>query len=172
MPQLDIATYLPQLFWLAVTFIALYLVMAWVGLPRVGGVLLQRHSRIEGDLEKAAQMRAEAEAVIAAYERALAEARAEAQQTLKETTERLNAEAAARLRKAAQALHAETAAAERRIAEARAAALGNIRSVSGEGAQAAAPKPAGVDIVAAGAAPAGDPVLRGRGQCSSCCPIP
>src|SRR5258708_14563115 len=103
MPQLDIATYLPQLFWLAVTFIALYLVMAWVGLPRVGGVLLQRRSRIEGDLEKAAQMRAEAEAVIAAYERALAEARAEAQQTLKETTERLNAEARPRLRQAARA---------------------------------------------------------------------
>src|SRR5258708_30825054 len=119
MPQLDIATYLPQLFWLAVTFIALYLLMAWVGLPRVGGVLLQRRNRIEGDLEKAAQMRAEAEAAIAAYERALAEARAEAQQTLKETTERLNAEAAERPRHAAGALNAETPAAERRLAQAR-----------------------------------------------------
>src|SRR5258708_12924664 len=82
MPQLDIATYLPQLFWLAVTFIALYLVMAWVGLPRVGGVLLQRHSRIEGDLEKAAQMRAEAEPGIAPPARALAAARPEAPRPL------------------------------------------------------------------------------------------
>ncbi len=163
MPQLDMATYLPQIFWLAVTFIALYLVMSWVGLPRVGGVLLQRRNRIEGDLEKAAQMRAEAEAVIAAYERALAEARADAQHTLKETTERLNAEAAARLRKAAEALNAETAAAERRIAEARAAALGNIRSVSVEVARAAAAKLAGIDVDANSTAAAVDAVLRERG---------
>jgi F-type H+-transporting ATPase subunit b len=163
MPQLDIATYLPQIFWLAVTFIALYVMMSWIGLPRVGGVIMLRRKRIEDDLEKAAQMRAESEAVIAAYERALAEARADAQQTLKETTERLNAEAAERLRKAAGVLNAETTAAERRIAEARAAALGNIRSVSVEVARAAAAKLAGIDIDAASTAAAVDAVLRERG---------
>ena len=163
MPQLDIATYLPQLFWLAVTFIALYLLMTWIGLPRIGGVIAQRRSRIEGDLEKAAQMRTEAEAVIAAYERALAEARADAQQTLKETTERLNAQAAERLNQAAEALNAETAAAERRIGEARAQALGNIRSVSVEVARAAAAKLAGIEIDQASTAAAVDAVLKERG---------
>ena len=163
MPQLDIATYLPQLFWLAVTFIALYLLMTWIGLPRIGGVIAQRRSRIEGDLEKAAQMRTEAEAVIAAYERALAEARAEAQQTLKETTERLNAQAAERLNQAAEALNAETAAAERRIGEARAQALGNIRSVSVEVARAAAAKLAGIESDQASTAAAVDAVLKERG---------
>jgi|SRR6185437_4413217 len=163
MPQLDIATYLPQLFWLAVTFIALYLLMTWIGLPRIGGVIAQRRSRIEGDLEKAAQMRTEAEAVIAAYERALAEARAEAQQTLKETTERLNAQAAQRLNQAAEALNAETAAAERRIGEARAEALGNVRSVSVEVARAAAAKLTGIEVDAASTAAAVDAVLKERG---------
>jgi len=122
MPQLDVATFPPQLIWLAITFAALYVLMAWVGLPRVGNVIAQRRARIEGDIAKAAQLKSEAEAVIAAYERALAGARANAQATLRETTERLNAAAAERLRKLAATLAEETAAAERRIAVAKEAA--------------------------------------------------
>jgi F-type H+-transporting ATPase subunit b len=57
MPQLDLATFPPQLIWLAITFVALYLVMRAVGLPRVGAVIAARRARIDGDLEKAAQMR-------------------------------------------------------------------------------------------------------------------
>ncbi len=77
MPQLDLATFPPQLIWLAITFVALYLVMAYAGLPRLGGIIERRRARIEGDLDKAQRMKAEAEAVIAAYEKALAEARDE-----------------------------------------------------------------------------------------------
>jgi F-type H+-transporting ATPase subunit b len=162
MPQLDLATFAPQLIWLAITFIALYILMAWVGLPRVSGVLSTRRGRIDGDLEKAGHMKAEAEAVIAAYERALAEARAEAQQTLKETTDRLNAEAAERQRHIAEKLAAETAAAERRIAQAKTAALGNIREVAVEVTRAAAAKLTGSEIDAGRAAAAVDVVMRER----------
>src|SRR6185312_11750583 len=163
MPQLDIATYLPQLFWLAVTFIALYLLMTWIGLPRIGGVIAQRRSRIEGDLEKASQMRTEAEAVISAYERALAEARAQAQQTLKETTERLNAQSAERQRQVAEKLAGETAAAERRIEAAKTAALADLRNVAVDVARAAAAKLSGAEIDAGGATAAVDAVLQERG---------
>jgi len=38
MPQLDIGTYAPQLIWLAIVFIALYLVMSWRVLPRIATV--------------------------------------------------------------------------------------------------------------------------------------
>ncbi len=162
MPQLDFATFPPQLIWLVITFIALYIVMAAIGLPRIGGIIANRRSRIDGDLDKAMQMKAEAETVIAAYERALAEARAQAQATLKETTERLNAEAAERQRKVAERLNAETAAAERRIAEAKAAALGNVRDVAIEVARAAATRLAGTDIDQARAAMAVDAVMRER----------
>src|SRR5215472_450614 len=122
MPQLDLATFPPQLIWLAITFLVLYVLMAKLGLPRIDRALKARRTRIEDDLDKARQMKAEAEAVIAAYERALAEARQQAQLTLKETTDRLNAEAAQRQRATAEALAGETAAAERRIVEAKAAA--------------------------------------------------
>jgi F-type H+-transporting ATPase subunit b len=162
MPQLDLATFPPQLIWLAITFLLLYALMAWVGLPRVGRIIGARRDRIEGDLEKAQQMKAEAEAVIAAYEKALAEARGQAQLTLKETTDRLNAEAAERQRQLAEKLAAETTAAERRIAEAKNAALGNLKSVAVEVARAAGAKLVGGDIDAARAAAAVDAVMQER----------
>lgn len=162
MPQLDVSTFPTQLFWLAVTFIALYILMATLGLPRVAKIIDARRGRVDGDLEKAGQMKAEAEAVIAAYERALAEARAQAQQTLKETTERLGAEAAKRQSAIAEKLAAETAAAEKRIDAARTAALSGLRGIAIEVAQAATARLAGAEIDAERAAAAVDAVLKER----------
>ena len=55
MPQLDIATFPPQLIWLAITFVVLYVLMA-----TAGAAARRRHHRraarqIDGDLEKAAR---------------------------------------------------------------------------------------------------------------------
>lgn len=162
MPQLDVSTFPTQLFWLAVTFIALYILMATLGLPRVAKIIDARRGRVDGDLEKAGQMKAEAEAVIAAYERALAEARAQAQQTLKETTERLGAEAAKRQSAIAEKLAAETAAAEKRIDAARTAALSGLRGIAIDVARAATARLAGAEIDAERAAAAVDAVLKER----------
>lgn len=140
MPQLDIATFLPQLAWLAVTFIILFVVMRFIGLPRVGSIITRRRERIEGDLDKAQRMKAEAEAVIAAYEKALTEARAKAQAVMRETAEQLNAEAAVRNKELAEKLHAETAAAEKRIAAAKSKTLEDLREMALEVARAASAK--------------------------------
>jgi F-type H+-transporting ATPase subunit b len=163
MPQLDLATFPPQLIWLAITFVALYLVMRAVGLPRVGAVIAARRARIDGDLEKAAQMRNEAEAVIAAYEKALAEARMQAQITLRETTEQLNAVSAERQRKVVEVLGRETAAAERRINEAKQQALGSLRDIAITATREAAEKLTGVALDNARAASAVDGAMRERG---------
>ena len=163
MPQLDLATFPPQLIWLAITFLVLYLVMQAVGLPRVGDVLAARRARIEGDLEKAAQLKNETEAVIVAYEKALTEARMQAQITLRETSEQLNARAAERQRKIAEELAQETAAAERRIDAAKREALGSLREVAIDVTRAAAQKLTGAELDAARAAAAVDQAMRERG---------
>src|SRR5579859_5221657 len=154
MPQLDASTFLPQLFWLAVTFIALYLVMRYLAVPRVGGAIEARRRRLEEDLDRASRMKAEAEAVIAAHEKVLAAARAEAQATLKETADKLAAEAAARQRALGESLTAEIAAAERQIAAEKERVLADIRGVAVDLAQSIAAKltgaPAG-ETAAAGA---------------------
>ena len=163
MPQLDLATFPTQLVWLGITFIALYVVMASIGLPRVGGIIAARKARIDGDLDKAAQMKREAEAVIAAYDKALAEARMQAQITLRETSEQLNARAAERQRKIAEELAQETAAAERRIDAAKREAMSSLRDVAIDVTRAAAQKLTGAALDPAQAAAAVDQAMRERG---------
>ncbi len=162
MPQLDFATFPSQVFWLAVIFVLLYLLMSRVALPRVSAMIDARKARIEGDLEQAAQMKAEAEAVMAAYERSLADARAQAQATLKEAMDRFSAEAAERQRKAAETLAVQTAAAEKRIADAKAEALRGLRAVAIDVARTATQRLVGVDIDEGSAAAAVDRVMRER----------
>ena len=116
MPQLDISTFTPQLVWLAIWFVVLYLLMAKLALPRVAAAMEARRQRREGDLARATQLRADAEAASAAYQKALAEARAQAQSTIKETSDRLAADAAERQRALAATLAGQIAEAERRIA--------------------------------------------------------
>jgi len=163
MPQLNLPDFAPQLVWLAITFIVLYVVMARIGLPQVAGIIAARKGRIDGDLEKAAQMKSEAEAVIAAYDKALAEARMQAQITLRETTEKLNAESAERQRKIAEELAKETAAAERRIDAAKREALAGLREVAIDVTRTAAQKLTGTALDTARAAAAVDEAIKERG---------
>ncbi|MEQ8371044.1 MAG: F0F1 ATP synthase subunit B' [Alphaproteobacteria bacterium] len=130
MPQLDPAVFLPQIFWAAVIFGLLYLVMARIALPRIGMVLEDRRNRIDGDLDKAAQLREDAEAAIHAYEQLLDEARAKAQAKIAQAMEQATAEATRRQHALGEKLAEETAAAEARIAAARHAAMSEIRSVA------------------------------------------
>src|SRR3546814_13186076 len=74
MPQFDPSTYPTQLFWLLLTFVPLYLVVWRVALPRITDVRQSRQGKIEADLEKAPALQGEAEMVLAAYEKGLADA--------------------------------------------------------------------------------------------------
>jgi F-type H+-transporting ATPase subunit b len=162
MPQLDPTVFVPQLVWLAISFLLLYALMTWVALPKVGRVIEQRRARIETDLSEAHRLRAEAEAVFAAYERSLVEARTEAQAVIRQTMDRLGAEAAERQRVAAARLAESTSAAEARIAVARSAALANVRDVAVEVATAAAVKLIGGSIDGALAGAAVDAAMKER----------
>jgi F-type H+-transporting ATPase subunit b len=154
MPQLDVSTFAPQLVWLAISFVVLYLLMAKIGLPRVGAAIEARRRRREEDLDRAAQLRREAEAVVAAYESARSKAREEAQATIRETTERLAAAAAERQRELTAVLAERSGAAEREIAAARDRALAEIRGAAADVAASIAAKligasPGGSSILAA-----------------------
>lgn len=130
MPQFDPALFTPQLFWLLLTFIALYALMALVALPKIGAVLDERQRRIDDNLDKAAQLKAEADAAVAAYEKALAESRAQAQKVIREAADRLAREADERSRAQATHLADLIKSGEQRIAAAKAQALANVRTVA------------------------------------------
>jgi F-type H+-transporting ATPase subunit b len=136
MPQLIPADFAPQLIWLAISFIGLYLIMTKAALPRIGAVLEQRRDKMASDLDLADQLKSETETAIAAYEAALAEARAKAHAIAEETRAELKAETD----KQAQALEAElaekTAAAEARIKDTKDKALTQVRDVASDAAAA------------------------------------
>ncbi len=131
MSQLEqIDTYVSQIFWLALTFIPLLVILWKVALPRVDEVLEARQSRIEKDLERARQSKEQAEEVSAAYERVLAEARAQAHAVLAAASKRLAEAAAAEQAELRRQLAEEERAVVARIGEARQAAMGNVRQVA------------------------------------------
>src|SRR5215469_7854423 len=136
MPQLEVSTFVPQLFWLAITFVILYLLMKGIGLPRVGSAIEARRRQVDDDLARAAQLKSEAEAVLAAHQETLAKARADAQAAVKETTDRMAAEAAERQRQLAVAK-------ERALSEMPTVVAEVARSVT-EKVTGAAPDPAGL----------------------------
>lgn len=106
MPQLQIGDFAPQLIWLAITFVILYIAMSRVALPRIGQVLEERNSRIQNDLREARSAQEKAEKAAADYDSALAEARARASASIRARRDRLDRE-----------LEAEKALKERQIAE-------------------------------------------------------
>ena len=124
------ATFLPQLVWLAITFAVLYLLMARIALPRIGDVLDARLKRIEGNLEKAEALKEEAEAAREAYEKSLDEARAGAHAKLTAAADRLAEQATQRRHALEETLEVQAKAAEERIHAARSEALGEVRAIA------------------------------------------
>jgi len=149
MPQFWMEDFAPQMVWLAISFIALYLLMARVALPRVADVLETRHGRIADDLDQAAQLKAQAETVIAEYEAALAEARGNAQATIAQAALAAAAVAEKRNAQVAETLAAEAAAAAGRIDVAKTEALTELRGVAVELAKAAAERLIGAEVASA-----------------------
>jgi F-type H+-transporting ATPase subunit b len=135
-PPFQKETFASQLLWLALVFVALYLLMSRIALPRIGSILEQRRRRIDGDLAQAANLKESSDAAIAAYEKALADARGRAQALANEARQKQAAEAEA-ARKALDAkLNARIAQAEKAIGQVRTAAMANVRGIAAEAAAA------------------------------------
>lgn len=137
MPQLNPAVFMPQLFWLAIVFIGLYIVMSKVALPRVNEVFDARATRIANDLDQAAALKQQAEAAMQAYEKAQSEARTKAAELVRQTEAAMAAQKSSRETQLGRELGDRLKAAETRIASAKSAALGNLTQMSSEVARAA-----------------------------------
>jgi len=135
LPQLDIATWPNQLFWLLITFTILFLLMNYVVTPRISAVLEGRRDKISGDLEKAKEADAEAKEMQLTYEKALASARADASDKAQAATKAANDKAAAAEADMAKKLAKKLATAEKKLATMRDEAMANLNDVATEAAQ-------------------------------------
>ena len=153
-PPLQIETYASQLVWLALSFVALYLLMSRVALPRIGSIIEDRRQRIASDFAEAERLKAESDAASVAYEKSLADARGRAQALANEARQS-ETKAAEGARKALDAkLNAQIGEAEKTIAARRSAAMTNVQSIAIDAAAAIVERligsaPAGREVEAA-----------------------
>jgi F-type H+-transporting ATPase subunit b len=163
MPQLVTADFAPQLIWLAITFVALYLVMWQVALPRIRTVLEERQSRIDDDLMEAERLKRDADDAIESYEKALSEARTHAHATAAETRESIKARGGERRSALEASLNREMASALDRIESARAEAKTHVRSIAGGTARHLVERLSGITVTDSAAMTAVDAELARQG---------
>jgi F-type H+-transporting ATPase subunit b len=153
-PPFQKDTFASQLLWITLTFVALYLLMSRVALPRIGSIIEDRKQRIASDFAEAERLKAESDAASMAYEKSLADARGRAQALANETRER-EARAAESARKVLDAkLNTQIGEAEKTIAARRSAAMVNVQGIAVDAAAAVVERligsaPAGREVEAA-----------------------
>lgn len=153
-------TFASQIVWLVITFVALYLLISRIAVPRIGGILEERAKRIEGDFAQAQRAKQESEAALAAYEKALADARNRAQAIGTEIRDKLHAESEARRKDLEGKLNAQLADAEKSIAATKSTAMSNVRGIAVDAASAIVERLIGTAPLAPAVAAAVDDVLK------------
>jgi len=128
MPQLDPNIFGGQLFWLAVTFVSLLVVLTFVILPRIGKTLSTRQNRLQDDLEAAVRLRDQTQAALEAYDEALTAARANAVRLAQEVRAEMQAEMDQQKAVIDARIAEQAAEAEKRLQASRDQAMSNIRS--------------------------------------------
>lgn len=126
-------------FWVAVAFVLLLIALLKLGAHKtVTGALDDRTRRVQAELDEAGRLRAEAQALLAEYQRRRQEAEQEAATIVgnaKAEGERLQAEGKAKVE---EFVVRRTKMAETKIAQAEAQAIAEVRSAAAEAAVAAA----------------------------------
>jgi F-type H+-transporting ATPase subunit b len=135
-PPFDTSTFASQLVSLVIAFVALYLIVSRIALPRVGGLLDARQNAIEGDLAEAQKLKEASSAALKTYEGELAAARSRAQGISNETREKQNAASEAERKRLDERLSLKLGEAEKTIASTREAAMSNVRGIAADAAAA------------------------------------
>lgn len=148
LPQLNTHMFSPQLFWLVVTFVTLFLLLWKVALPRIGEVLEERADRIARDLEAAQRLKTETDKALADYEKALADARGKASGIAKQTRDALAAETEVKKASVEKTLAGKLAQAEQRIAATKTKALTAVNDIAADTAGAVVSKLIGQNVSA------------------------
>jgi F-type H+-transporting ATPase subunit b len=131
-PPFDHTTFASQLLWLVITFGVFYVLMQRVIVPRVGGILENRHDRIAQDIEEARRLKAESDAAVEGYEKELSAAKAKGVQIASAARDAAKAEAAAERTAVEADLAKKIAVAEASIADMKAKAIAEVDTIATE----------------------------------------
>ena len=130
MPQLDFSTFGNQIFWLMVTLVVIYFVLSRIALPRIAAILAERQGTITNDLSAAEDLKVKAGEAEEAYNKALADARAEAQTIIAKAKAEIQADLDDATAKADAEIAAKLSESEKKIAEIRDGAMESVKDVA------------------------------------------
>ncbi len=130
MPQLCGEWFGNQIFWLVVTLVVIFFILSKIALPRIAAILAERQGSITSDLAAAEDLKQKAVEAEDAYNKALADARAEAGRIVAEAKAEIQSELDVEIAKADAEIAAKAAESEKAIAEIRAGALDAVKDVA------------------------------------------
>jgi len=130
MPQLCFEWFPNQIFWLVLTLVVIFLVLSRIALPRIAAVLAERSGTITNDIAAAEMLKNKAADAEDAYNKALSDARAEAQNIVAGAKADIQADLDVAIAKADAEIAAKAAESEKAIAEIRAGALASVEEVA------------------------------------------
>ncbi|PHQ94020.1 MAG: ATP F0F1 synthase subunit B' [Marinosulfonomonas sp.] len=130
MPQIDFTSFPNQIFWLVITLVVIYFVLSRVALPRIESVLAERQGVITNDIAAAEELKLKAIEAEEIYNKALADARAEAGRIVAEAKSEIQADLDVAIAKADAEIAAKAAESEAAIADIRASALDSVKVVA------------------------------------------
>ena len=138
--------YASQLFWLAIFFGAMFLVVGLGMVPKIQSTVDARDARIAADLKEAATARETADRLEEDYRAAMDKSRAEAARLAAEAKAAGAKATEARVAEADKAAQGRLDEAAARIAEARASAMAEIEAVAADAAAAMVQRVAGAAV--------------------------
>ena len=106
-----------------ITLVVIYFILSRIALPRIAEVLAERSDKISDDLAMAEELKAKAVEAEEAYNKALADARAEAAKIVESTKAEMKSELDAAIANADAEISKKSAESEKLIAEIRPALL-------------------------------------------------
>ncbi|PIE14167.1 MAG: ATP F0F1 synthase subunit B' [Rhodobacterales bacterium] len=130
MPQLCPEWMGNQVFWLVITLVVIFFILTRIALPRIKSVLDDRQGTITNDIAAADDLKQKAVEAEEAYNKALADARVEANRIVAEARAEIQADLDVAIAKADSEIAAKAAESEKAISEIRAGALESVKDVA------------------------------------------
>ena len=132
MPQLDFSVFPSQLFWLLVSFFSMLFIMSRFIIPKTAEMINLRKEKIDGDLQKAAEIKQQVEKALEKYHAALKEATDKAQISLQKNRDELGEMINRKQEDLAAKLEAEISGGEKKIEQAKEKALQKVEASAAE----------------------------------------
>ena len=132
MPQLNTEYWAAQVFWLALIFSVLYLIVWKIFLPRITYSIENRKSRLVNDLDQVQKLKENAEKKLSEYNLIIEKSKKEAKKIIEDNQKKLDQDIENKKKKFNEEIEKELSAAEIEIKDLKKSSISNINHIAVE----------------------------------------